>query len=442
MDQENILNMSLEQENETERVSRRSRRDNSIDSLSRQSSTDRDIQSQITSLATEVKATIMSLSDTFEGRLDRVNEKLNDVQRHISDLENRNTNNMIGSSATSQVPSSDGTEVQNNLDAHGEASSSAGYADKHSNTKVKPQLYDGLTDIDEYLTQFNIVTEINGWNSQVKALHLASSLTGSARSLLSELDVAHRRDYSHLVRALQNRFGTVNKAEIYRAQLKNRIRQKGEAIPELAQNIKKLTRQAYPDASSDLIDTLALDHFIDSLLDSEMRLRLRECSPKTIQEAETLAVKMEAQRVADRQRSRTIGSVGETSGDSLFSNEVKKITQTVDKLAEKVNKIQNRQGNRDFQLRGGNRHQSRQNYASNRSQGPSRNFNQYNRFRGNNWQRNGGPNNDNRNSFVRQPNHNNSFVRHQDQENSLVRQHEQENESRSSLGTAARPARM
>lgn len=37
MDQEKVLNMSLEQENETERVSRRGRRDNSIDSLSRQS---------------------------------------------------------------------------------------------------------------------------------------------------------------------------------------------------------------------------------------------------------------------------------------------------------------------------------------------------------------------------------------------------------------------
>ena len=63
---------------------------------------------------------------------------------------------MIGGSATSQVPSSDGTEVQTNLDAQGEASSLAGCADNHSNTEVKPKLYDGLTDIDEYLTQFNI----------------------------------------------------------------------------------------------------------------------------------------------------------------------------------------------------------------------------------------------------------------------------------------------
>ena len=130
--------------------------------------------------------------------------------------------------------------------------------------RVKPQLYDGLTDIDEYLTQFNIVAEINQRSSQTKALHLASSLTGSARSLLSELDYEHSRNVSELVTALQSRFGTVNKTELYRAQLKNRLSQKGETIPELAQNIRKLTIQSYPAANSDLIDTLALDHFIDS----------------------------------------------------------------------------------------------------------------------------------------------------------------------------------
>ena len=61
---------------------------------------------------------------------------------------------------------------------------------------------------------------------------------------------------------------------------------------------------------------LALHHFIDSLLDSETRLRLRECSPKTIQEAETLAEKLEAQRMADKQRSKNVGSLSEASEKS------------------------------------------------------------------------------------------------------------------------------
>ena len=111
-------------------------------------------------------------------------------------------------------------------------------------------------------------------------------------------------------------------------------------MPELEQNIRKFTRQAYPAANSDLIDTLALDHFIDSLLDSEIRIRLRECSPKNIQEAETLAVKMEAQRIADWQRNKNMGSVAETSDKSDVSVEISKITQTISSLMDKVKKLQ------------------------------------------------------------------------------------------------------
>ena len=149
-------------------------------------------------------------------------------------------------------------------------------------------------------------------------------MTGSARPLLSELDSVHRRNFTSLVSALQCRFGTVNRAGVYRAHLKIRVRQRGETIPELAQNIRNLIRQAYPGASSDLIDTLALDYFIDSLLDSETRLRLREYSSKTIQEAETLAVKLEAQRLADRQRSKNVGSLSETPEGGDLSNNMKK----------------------------------------------------------------------------------------------------------------------
>ena len=112
------------------------------------------------------------------------------------------------------------------------------------------------------------------------------------------------------------------------------MRQRNETIPDLAQNIRKFTKQAYPGANSDLIDTLALDQFIDSLLDSETRPRLRECSPKNIQEAETLAVKLEAQRVADRQRSKNVGSLSETSKGQNFSYDMKELSEIVNRLVE------------------------------------------------------------------------------------------------------------
>ena len=430
MAEESILNNTLEEENETAQDSLGEMRNSSIEILSRQSSPDRNIQDQITSLASEVKKTVMSLSDTFEGKFDRMSEKLCTLQRQICDIETRNTNSNSSSQGSSAVRS----ELGNSLHAQGEAADKS-RPTENMHVRVKPQLYDGLTDIDEYLTQFNIVAEINQWNSQTKALHLASSLTGSARSLLSELDSGHSRNFPDLVAALQSRFGTVNKAEIYRAQLKNRVRQKGETIPELAQNIRKLTRQAYPAANSDLIDTLALDHFIDSLLDSEIRIRLRECSPKSIQEAETLAVKMEAQRIADRQRNKAVGSVGETSGNSNVSDEISKITETVNALMDKVEKLQNRQRPRDFQHKGGNTPQNRTHFVPNRSQRPNPNFNG-DRFRGNNWQRNSNyrPGNPPRNSYGRQnEQRNNGF----EQQNFNAQQ--QGNDARSSWGTTTRP---
>ncbi|KAK3580333.1 hypothetical protein CHS0354_014806 [Potamilus streckersoni] len=54
----------------------------------------------------------------------------------------------------------------------------------------------------------------------------------------------------------------------------------------LAQSIKKLTRQAYPGASTAVISTLARDHFIDALPESDMHLRIRESRARDISEAE------------------------------------------------------------------------------------------------------------------------------------------------------------
>ena len=82
--------------------------------------------------------------------------------------------------------------------------------------KMKPQSFDGTSDLSEYLTQFNIVAEINNWTYQANALYLASCLTGSARSLLGEMSETQKRDYDSLVKMLRNGYGTKNKAEIYR----------------------------------------------------------------------------------------------------------------------------------------------------------------------------------------------------------------------------------
>lgn len=166
--------------------------------------------------------------------------------------------------------------------------------------------FDGSEDLEEYLAQFQIISDINGWDYKTKSLHLAGSLKGSARSILSELNETERRDYNTIVRSLNTRYGSVERAEIFRARLQTRIRGKDETIPELAQAIRKLTRQAYPSAPADITDILGIDHFIDALPDFDMRLKLRESHPKTISDAELQAIRLETLRLAERQRGRQV----------------------------------------------------------------------------------------------------------------------------------------
>ena len=107
------------------------------------------------------------------------------------------------------------------------------------------------------------------------------------------------------MKALENRFGSVNRAEMFRAKLQSKIKLKDESIPELGQAVRKMTRQAYPNADSTLRDVLALDHFIDALPDPDMRNRIRESRPKGITDAEVLAVRLKTHKLADKQRHRS-----------------------------------------------------------------------------------------------------------------------------------------
>ncbi|VDI74065.1 Hypothetical predicted protein [Mytilus galloprovincialis] len=196
------------------------------------------------------------------------------------------------------------------------------HSPKSSNVTMKPQLYEGDEDLIEYLAQFEILAEINGWNYATKSLYLAGSLKGGARALLNELDKESRKDYNSLVKVLDNRYGSAEKSELFRAKLQTRMRGKEESLPELAQSIKKLTRQAYPSAQSTITSVLALEHFIDALQDADLRLRLRESNPKSIHEAETLAVRLETLKLAERQKGRMVRQADSVQTDAKFNTEL------------------------------------------------------------------------------------------------------------------------
>ena len=65
-------------------------------------------------------------------------------------------------------------------------------------------------------------------------------------------------------------------------------------MAELGQDIRRLTNLAYPKAPSDVKETLAKEQFIDALVNSEMRLKIKQARPVDLNDAVRHAVELEA----------------------------------------------------------------------------------------------------------------------------------------------------
>jgi hypothetical protein len=94
------------------------------------------------------------------------------------------------------------------------------YRDYGSRTKIKPPIFDGKGRWTDFIVQFEIVADVNGWYGQFRAVELASCLRDAAVSVLSLMKHDERLRYSTLVQTLRERFEPTNNAQMYQAALK------------------------------------------------------------------------------------------------------------------------------------------------------------------------------------------------------------------------------
>jgi hypothetical protein len=146
------------------------------------------------------------------------------------------------------------------------------------------------------------VAEINRWGDIEKALELAACLRDAAQGVLSDMRPESRKSYGDLVEALKNRFQPDNQAELYRAQMKNRLRKRAESLSELSHDVKRLVRFAYPAAAEEVREHLARDCFIDSLNNSDMEWAVFQGKPASVDAAMKLAVEFEAFQAGRKRR--------------------------------------------------------------------------------------------------------------------------------------------
>ena len=102
-----------------------------------------------------------------------------------------------------------------------------------------------------------------------------------------------------LVTGLEERFAP-NQTDLYRVQLRETRQKATETFSELGQDIRRLTNLEYSMAPPELMETLAKEQFNDALVDSDMRLRIKQARPLNLNDAVCHAVELEAFNRAER----------------------------------------------------------------------------------------------------------------------------------------------
>ena len=212
---------------------------------------------------------------------------------------------------------------------------------------VKPERFDGSEDWNSYIQHFEWCAELNGWNETEKARYLIVSVTGTARQVLAGVGRERLQDYRMVVRTLQARFDPVGRQELHRIQLKNRVRQTGESLSALADDIRRLVDRVFVDIPFDARNKLARDCFIDALTDGEMRTRILQMRTTTIQEAMEAAIELEALTKAEKERGlygRRVRELGaDTAGRPSEATLLRELKEELEKMKRDLASAQPRQ---------------------------------------------------------------------------------------------------
>ena len=162
--------------------------------------------------------------------------------------------------------------------------------------KAKPEKFSGSvrTSFHSFIAQFENCSEINQWNEQEKVLMLRSSITGNALSILWDFGSDKDYSYGELVDILKARYGLKGQTETYRLQSRTRKQSRGESLSNLMQDIRKLMALAYPGKTSELIEEIARDAFVEALYDRNIVLQVLTREPKSLNEAFQIATKLQS----------------------------------------------------------------------------------------------------------------------------------------------------
>ena len=129
-------------------------------------------------------------------------------------------------------------------------------------------------------------------------------------------------------------------------QLKERRQKASETLPELGQTIRRLVNKAYPKAPAEVRETLSTEHFLDALVNSQMRIRIKQSRPANLNQAICLAVELDVLYKAEKKnefgRAHLRGATGTDETKSYKDNKEDKLVEMMQAFNKKLDDLQKR----------------------------------------------------------------------------------------------------
>ena len=218
--------------------------------------------------------------DSFEGRPSRRTNSSRDLNRDLSDEEDRDRRGQDDRSRRSSFPSRSPYRTE---------------GEKRRRADLKLDKFDGRGPLEVFFYQFDNCSEHNEWDESEKLSQLKGALKDAAAQIMMG-DQGEGWTYEQLRGELQKCFGLEGHKSQYRNQLKIRRRQKGESLRALYQDVSHLLLLAHPGRKNETRDDISVDAFIDTLNDYELERSVKDRFPKDLAGAFQIALDLEANR--------------------------------------------------------------------------------------------------------------------------------------------------
>ncbi|XP_049318633.1 uncharacterized protein LOC125780377 isoform X2 [Bactrocera dorsalis] len=168
-----------------------------------------------------------------------------------------------------------------------------GPAPSTNNQRLKAPTFDGSIPFQIFKLQFEKTATANNWNAADKVASLFVSLKGPAAEILQTIPDCERDNYEALMSAIERRYGSEHRKQIYQIELQNRGQKMNESLQEFATEIERLAHLANADAPVDYIERVKIQCFINGIRDVDTKRATYAMPKRTFAETVSHALTQE-----------------------------------------------------------------------------------------------------------------------------------------------------